>query len=144
MELPSSILRPQKRPKKNLESDFYQAIKRNQKKFRPDLVFTRLESWASQGVPDLVVCDERGKFYFVELKTTKTASVRLSPHQISWMTQHQHAPTYILVRDKNADVFVFGGDQAIMVARSGLLTEPVHKFKNPAQWSDFFRLTFPL
>lgn len=144
MELPLSISRPPKKPKKNLESSFYQTLRRNQKKLRPDLKFTRLESWASQGVPDLVICSERGTFYFVELKTTNGMAVRLSPHQISWLTQHKHAPTYIFVKNKNADVFVFGGDQAVELADRGLLIEPRFKFPDPVNWSEFFRLTIEL
>lgn len=71
-------------------------------------------------------------------------AVRLSPHQISWLTQHKHAPTYIFVKNKNADVFVFGGDQAVELADRGLLIEPRLKFPDPVNWSEFFRLTIEL
>jgi Holliday junction resolvase len=91
-----------------------------------------------------LVCDEQGNFYFVELKTTKGNSVRLSPHQISWLTQHQHAPTYIIVQNKNADVFVFTGGQSIELAERGLLLESAHHFPAPVNWVDFFSLTFPI
>jgi len=90
------------------------------------------------------VCDERGKFYFVELKTTKTASVRLSPHQVSWLTQHKHAPVYIIVHTKNAEVFVYTGEQAIELVDRGLLLEPVLHFPAPMNWENFFSLTFSI
>ena len=131
---------PQK--KKNLESSFYQKFRKHQKKCRPNIRLTRLESWASLGVPDLVVCSELGKFYFVELKTTKGFAVRLSPHQVSWMTQHKHAPTYIFVHTKNADIFVYNGEQAIELVDRGLLLEPQFKFSNPVNWQEFLDLTF--
>jgi hypothetical protein len=130
--------------KKNLESSFYQKLKKNQKKCRPSLRFTRLESWASLGVPDLVVCSERGKFYFVELKTTKGSAVRLSPHQVSWMTQHKHAPTYIFVHTKDADIFVYAGEQAIELLDRGLLLKPQFKFSNPVNWQELLDLTFDI
>ena len=141
MEIPSLTSR---RTNRNLESSFYQKLKKNQKKYRPDLKFTRLESWASQGVPDLVICSENGTFYFVELKTTKGAAVKLSPHQVSWLTQHKHAPTYIFVHTKNAELFVYAGSQAIELMDRGLLLEPVHYFPAPVNWSEFFNLTLPL
>ena len=138
------ILSTSPRTKKNLESSFYQKLRKNQKRFRPDVRFTRLESWASLGVPDLVVCSERGTFYFVELKTTNGSAVRLSPHQVSWLIQHKHAPTYIFVHTKNADVFVYGGGQAIELVDRGLLLEPQFKFENPIDWQKLLSLTFPV
>ena len=131
---------PQK--SRNLESSFYQKLRKNQKKYLPSARLTRLENWASLGVPDLVVCTELGKFYFVELKTTKGSAVRLSPHQVSWLTQHKHAPTYIFVHTKNADIFVYNGEQAIELVDRGLLLEPQFKFSNPVNWQEFLDLTF--
>ena len=141
MEIPS-LTSP--RSKKNLEASFYKKLKTNQKKFRPDLKFTRLESWASQGVPDLVICSENGTFYFVELKTTNGVAVKLSPHQVSWLTQHKHAPTYIFVHTKKAEVFVYAGSQAVELVDRGLLLQPLHHFKAPVNWNEFFKLTLPL
>lgn len=141
MEIPSLTSR---QPKKNLEANFYKKLKSNQKKFRPDLKFTRLESWASQGVPDLVICSEKGVFYFVELKTTKGMAVKLSPHQVSWLTQHKHAPTYVFVHTKNAEIFVYKGSQAVDLIHKGLLVKPVHHFPAPVNWSEIFNLTIPV
>ena len=141
MEIPS-LTSPQ--TKKNLETNFYKKLKTNQKKFRPNVKFTRLESWASQGVPDLVVCSEDGTFYFVELKTTNGVAVKLSPHQVSWLTQHKHAPTYVFVHTKKADVFVYTGSQAVQLVDEGLLLQPLHHFRAPINWIEFFKLTLPL
>jgi len=60
------------------------------------------------------------------------------------MTQHKHGPAFIFVYTKNADLFVFGADQAIDVSDRGLLVEPRHLFKAPVNWSEFFNLTFPI
>jgi RecB family endonuclease NucS len=49
------------------ESVFWQQIKKNIK----GISFTRLESWASLGVPDLLCYNEKGTFFTVELKVTR-------------------------------------------------------------------------
>jgi RecB family endonuclease NucS len=46
------------------ESKFWQEVKKNLK----DISFTRLESWASSGVPDLLCYNKNGVFFTVELK----------------------------------------------------------------------------
>jgi hypothetical protein len=59
------------------ESKFWQEVKKNLK----DISFTRLESWASSGVPDLLCYNKNGVFFTVELKVAIKEHVRLSPHQ---------------------------------------------------------------
>jgi hypothetical protein len=49
------------------ESKFWLEVKKNIK----EISFTRLESWASAGVPDLLCCNKNGKFFTVELKVSK-------------------------------------------------------------------------
>jgi hypothetical protein len=49
------------------ESKFWLEVKKNIK----EISFTRLESWASLGVPDLLCCNKNGKFFTVELKVKK-------------------------------------------------------------------------
>jgi hypothetical protein len=46
------------------ESKFWHEVKNNLK----DISFTRLESWASAGVPDLLCYNKNGTFFTVELK----------------------------------------------------------------------------
>ena len=66
------------------ESKFWQEVKRNLK----DISFTRLESWASAGVPDLLCYNKNGIFFTVELKVANKEHVKLSPHQISFHVKH--------------------------------------------------------
>jgi hypothetical protein len=47
-----------------LETKFWLEVKKNIKQ----ISFTRLESWASAGVPDLLCYNEKGKFFTIELK----------------------------------------------------------------------------
>jgi hypothetical protein len=66
------------------ESKFWQEVKKN----ITGISFTRLESWASAGVPDLLCYNKNGKFFTIELKVTKGNSIRFSPHQISFHIKH--------------------------------------------------------
>jgi hypothetical protein len=73
------------------ESKFWLEVKKNIK----EISFTRLESWASAGVPDLLCCNKNGKFFTVELKVTKGNFIKFSPHQIAFHVRHSHN-TFIL------------------------------------------------
>ena len=73
------------------ESKFWLEVKKNIK----EISFTRLESWASAGVPDLLCCNKNGKFFTVELKVTSSKAIQFSPHQISFHVRHPHN-TFIL------------------------------------------------
>jgi len=66
------------------ESKFWQEVKKNIK----GISFTRLESWASAGVPDLLCYNKNGKFFTIELKVTKGKYMIFSPHQISFHIKH--------------------------------------------------------
>ena len=73
------------------ESKFWQEVKKN----ITEISFTRLESWASAGVPDLLCYNKSGNFFTIELKVTKGDFPRFSPHQISFHVRHPHN-TFIL------------------------------------------------
>jgi len=76
------------------ESKFWKLIKKN----TPKIQWTRLESWASFGVPDLVGYHDSCGFFMVELKVTKTKKVHFSPHQRMFhLTRTQR--NFILLRD---------------------------------------------
>jgi hypothetical protein len=66
------------------ESKFWQEVKKN----ITGLSFTRLESWASAGVPDLLCYNKNGKFFTIELKVTRGEYPTFSPHQISFHIKH--------------------------------------------------------
>ena len=68
------------------ESKFWLEVKKN----ISGISFTRLESWASAGVPDLLCYNKNGKFFTIELKVTKGNSIRFSPHQIAFHVRHPH------------------------------------------------------
>ena len=59
------------------ETNLWKKLKKN----TPKIDWTRLESWASFGVPDLLGYHDSCGFFMVELKVTKTSKVSFSPHQ---------------------------------------------------------------
>ena len=59
------------------ESKFWQQIKKN----TPKIQWTRLESWSSFGVPDLLGYADSCGFFLVEMKVAKGHKVSFSPHQ---------------------------------------------------------------
>ena len=75
------------------ESKFWHEVKQNIKQ----ISFTRLETWASAGVPDLLCCNKNGKFFTIELKVSRGEYPILSPHQISFHVRHP-MNTFILVK----------------------------------------------
>jgi len=60
------------------ESKFWQEIKKN----TPRIKWTRLETWATPGVPDLLGYNDFCGFFMVELKVATKSKPRFSPHQI--------------------------------------------------------------
>ena len=53
-----------------------------------DFSFTRIENISLLGTPDLLVCNNNGHFFTLELKVTKSKKIRFSPHQIAWHYKH--------------------------------------------------------
>ena len=75
------------------ESKLWQKVKKN----TPNIIWTRVESWASFGFPDLVGYTEKRGFFTMELKVTKSNKVSFSPHQIAFHVKHP-TNTFILVQ----------------------------------------------
>ena len=59
------------------ESKFWQLVKKK----TPLIQWTRLESWASFGVPDLLGYNDSCGFFLVELKVITGNKIHFSPHQ---------------------------------------------------------------
>ena len=64
------------------ESKLYQKFKKN----TPSILWSRLESWSSFGVPDLLGYNNLCGFFMVELKFTQSNKIKFSPHQILFHT----------------------------------------------------------
>jgi hypothetical protein len=113
---------------------------------------TRVESRATLGVPDcwlsIPIDQEDLKsfciFATLELKTTSTRAVRLSPHQIAWHIRHKKSPSYILVSflPKRFDLrqyFLYHASQILDLNLMGIDTpNPVfHSLHRKTDWNHF-------
>ena len=58
------------------------------KKSTPQIKWTRLESSASFGLPDLLGYNKNHIFFTVELKIIYANKIRFSPHQIAFHVKH--------------------------------------------------------
>ena len=74
------------------ERKLYQKVKKS----FSDFSLIRLENNSLHGTPDLLVCNDSGHFFTIELKVCKGNKIRFSPHQIAFHTRHPHN-TFIMV-----------------------------------------------
>ncbi len=74
------------------EQKLYQKLKKN----TPNILWSRLETWASFGVPDLIGYHNSSGFFMVELKIQTGNKIRFSPHQVLFHTTRNNR-NYILV-----------------------------------------------
>jgi len=101
------------------ESKLWQKVKKN----TPNILWTRVESWASFGFPDLVGYTENRGFFTLELKVTKSKKVTFSPHQIAFHIKHP-PNTYILVATHEQSLpILFPGSAIQDLAACGLELE---------------------
>ena len=73
------------------ERKLYQKVKKSFTNFS----LNRLENTSLHGTPDLLVCNNSGHFFTLELKITKGNKLRFSPHQIAFHVKHPH-DTFII------------------------------------------------
>ena len=76
-----------------LESKFWHELKR----ITPQITWTRIENTSLPGTPDLLGYNTNRHYFTVELKVTKSNSVRFSPHQIAYHVTHPKN-SFILVK----------------------------------------------
>jgi hypothetical protein len=101
------------------ERKFYQKIKRKFTKFS----LIRLENNSLHGTPDLLVCNDNGHFFTIELKVAKGNKVNLSPHQIAFHVRHPHN-TFIMVQTLDpCTVKLFPGSMVQELVACGLKLE---------------------
>ena len=75
------------------ESKFWKEVKKN----TPEIQWTRLESWSSYGVPDLLGYNDKCGFFMVELKVQAGKKIHFSPHQIMFHSTRTYR-NFILVK----------------------------------------------
>ena len=111
------------------ESKLYKKFKQN----TPKILWTRLESWASFGVPDLLGYNNLCGFFMVELKIQTGNKIRFSPHQILFHTTRNYR-NFILVEQA-----AVGGQRDIKLYSSLEINNLIHdpRTADPLAVNDF-------
>jgi Holliday junction resolvase len=106
------------------EANFWNTIRKNLPKGSQAW---RLENRVAAGMPDCYIMID-GYPLWIELKVTKSNSVKLSPQQIAWHMAHSYAGGHSLIlvkRSTTGRLFLFEGREARDVASQGLLSEAI-------------------
>ena len=102
------------------ESKFYAEIKKYFKNFS----LIRIENISLHGTPDLLVYNNNGHFFTIELKVTRSKKVSFSPHQSAFHMRHPEN-TFILVKSlASREVKLYEGKDILELAARGLSLEP--------------------
>jgi len=97
------------------ESKFWQVVKKN----TPKIQWTRLESWISLGVPDLLGYHDSCGFFMCELKIARGNKIHLSPHQILFHTTMTRR-NFILVKEASSSSVILYESSAIRELQSDI------------------------
>ena len=101
------------------ERKFYQKIKKYFTKFS----LIRLENNSLHGTPDLLVYNDNGHFFTIELKVTKGNKIKFSPHQIAFHIRHPNN-TFIMVEALGSGaVKLFRGSRILELEACGFKLE---------------------
>ena len=126
--IPWELSQKKQRKKPQTESKVWIQFKTAVKKLQPDWKLTRLETWSLPGVPDVLLLDHKSTFQLVELKYTRTNAVRVSPHQVSFLSNHADGLVWLLVKkdpiSAPAQYYLYRGESVMDVAMEGLTVEP--------------------
>ena len=114
------------------ESKLYKKFKQN----TPKILWTRLESWASFGVPDLLGYNDLCGFFMVELKIQTGNKIKFSPHQILFHTTRNYR-NFILVEQARD-----GGQRDIKLYSSLEINNLIHdpRTADPLAVNDFKKI----
>jgi hypothetical protein len=103
------------------ETKFWHEVKKSM----PNISFTRLENLSGFGTPDLLCYNKHQHFFTLELKVTKTNSIKFSPHQISFHVRHPKN-TFILVLDARHSLpKLYAGACILQLVACGLKLVPL-------------------
>ena len=101
------------------ETKFWHELKRN----TPQIKWTRLENTSLFGTPDLLGYNSSGHFFTVELKVSRSNSVRFSPHQIAFHKLHPKN-SFIMVKTRGpCAVKLYEGSRIMELVACGLELE---------------------
>ena len=116
------------------ESKFYNELKRN----TPQITWTRIENTSLPGTPDLLGYNANGHFFTVELKVTKSNSLRFSPHQIAFHKLHPKNSFILAKHLASRRLKLYEGKKIMELVACGLKLEACCLALEP--WDFFSRL----
>jgi len=116
------------------ESKFYNELKRN----TPQIRWTRIENTSLSGTPDLLGYNTNHHFFTVELKVTKSNSLRFSPHQIAFHKLHPKNSFILAKHLASSRVKLYEGKKIMELVACGLALEACCLALEP--WDFFSRL----
>jgi len=93
---------------------------RNLKKATPEIKWTRLESSASLGLPDLLGYNKNNVFFTVELKIIYANKIRFSPHQIAFHVRHPKNTFILASAHEPRSVKLYPGSMILELYRGEL------------------------
>jgi hypothetical protein len=97
------------------ERKLYQKVKKS----FSDFSLIRLENNSLHGTPDLLVYNNSGHFFTVELKVTKSNKVKFSPHQIAFHVKHPHNTFICIEHLGSGAVKLFRGSRILELDACG-------------------------
>ena len=103
------------------ETKFWHELKR----ITSQIKWTRLENSSVFGTPDLLGYNNNQHFFTVELKVTKSNSVRFSPHQIAFHKLHPKNSFIMVKHLASCDVKLYEGSKIDELAACGLKLDPL-------------------
>ena len=98
------------------EAKLYQKLRKNSK----GIVWHRLENLSSLGTPDLLGYNTNQHYFTVELKVTKSNSVRFSPHQIAYHKLHPKNSFILAKHLASSRSKLYEGSQIMELVACGL------------------------
>ena len=81
----------------------------------------------------------------MELKVRHGKKVKLSAHQVAWLSRHGNSNTFIVIRDPSLDINVYMGSCSVdLCMGDAAAVEALETFsEEPYDWEAFWRLTAP-
>ena len=101
------------------EAKFWKKVKAE----TPEIVWTRIENWASFGTPDLLGYNKKGTYFTVELKVVKSKKLSLSPHQISYCVTHPKNHFILATHRDPLSPKLYEGEQIFALREQGIACE---------------------
>ena len=117
---------------KGTESNFWNLIRNNLPK---KCHATRIENKHGGGIPDVHMVWE-GLPFWIELKTTKNNTIKISPNQIAWNMAYsaRGGLNFYLVKSLSLNkLFLFRGDQGASILDQGLCVSALFVCESASQ-----------